>query len=442
MRMRRLGQGHKLVFMASEEVSSLIIQETRPKNNTISPEDVIVWSIKETWKQLQADLPAWVVQGRSFVRREAAWRCLSGTKPVSPEYISAEFHEKEMRSLEELYGSQSAEQALATSGDFKDNISNEITQRCQDFDLVPVVDAQVDEEVELELMHEKEVEREVEQAPDAEPARHSLHPNVERFVATGNIALCSGQGFRSAAAAFSDTSLVVPPEFDAVFSNIRVTEDFWRTIKLLPEQVAGSRYSFMRSVDWIVTEAINPQTTLMVIFSPYEVNQLLPQFRTSTRVKLHVFAAHSNLAVPSLEDLDFLALPSSPSVAPLPRPLSLQLNLFSGSIYFRYYETYRDVCRILRLCFDPLPKHLEKRGSISARFFVLRPQVRADLGMTGPGFDGNALPFFQKMVEKRRFGREFGPSHLGKILDGNRLKWSDFVETAPDERDDVDRVPE
>jgi hypothetical protein len=433
MRMRRLGQGHTLVFMASEEISSLIMKETgRKKCGDISTEDVILWSIKETWKQLQADLPAWFVQGRSFVRREAAWRCLSGEEFPSPEQISKDFNERETRSLDDLYGSQSIETVRAMEQHLVDSTNEtirKIAQRCKTFDSFSIRATGVDEEMEIELVHEKEVEREVERAPDAEPAQHHLHPNVKRFVATGatSLYLSLAPGFRSAAAAFSDPSLVVPQEFNAVFPNIVVTEDFWRTTKPLPGQATEGVYSFMRSVDWVVTDATNPQTTWMVLLSPYEVNELLPQFRTSTKVKLHVYAPHSNPALPSLEDLDFLTFPSTRPATPLPRPLSLQLSLFSGSIYFRDYKTYQDICRILRLHFDPLPKCLEKPGVISASFFILDPKARRLLGMTGPGFDGNALPFFQKMVEKRRFGREFGPSHFGKLLDGNRLQEKDFV---------------
>jgi hypothetical protein len=443
MRMRKLGGGHSLVFMASDEVASLISTATGSHKDDLTTEDVILWSIQETWQQLQANLPAWVLQGYSFVRREDAWQDLSSGNLLSSKDVSDKFCETEARPLEELYGSQSAEAAHWVwryhSVDSKNEIASKIARRCKDFTSFTITDAGIHEEVEIELVHEKEVEREVERAPDAKPAQHDLHANVASFVATGNTSLCLGKGFRTAAAAFSSTSLVVPKDFNEVFQNIVVTDDFWHAIQLPPGRSSGSMDNFMRSVDWVVT-VTSPQTNLMVLLSPYEVNQLLPKFRTSTKVKLHMFTPHSNLAFPSFDDLAFLSLPSDSSTFSLPRTLALQLNLFSGSVYFRDYRTYQDVCRILRLHFGDLPEHLRKPSVINANFFVLDREARIELGMGGLGFKENALPFFENMIRMRRFGRGFGPSHMGKILHGNRLKESDFVGGVLGEQDGMDMV--
>ena len=435
--MRKLGEGHSLVFIASSEVANLIRNATGIKHGNITTEDIVFWSIKETWRQLQADLPAWVLQGHSFVRRENAWKNLSGGKLVSPEAISAKFYEPEARSLDSLYGTRSNEDRHCVWEDHSVN-SNEIIQkivrRRWDFDPFTIMDAGVHEEMEIELAHEKEVEREVERPPDAEAAQHVLHANVERFVDTGDISILGHRGFRSAAAAFSGTSFMVPKGFDAVFPNIIVTEDFWRTIQLPSNPATGSMDSFMRSVEWVVTVETAP-TTWMIFFSPYEVNRLLDKFRTSAKVKLHVFAPRMNPAAPSLEDLSFLTLPSTDSSKPqVSRNLAFQLNLFSGALYLRDYETYLDVCRTLRLYFEPLPPHLEESKILNASFFVLHQGAREELGRAGPGFEENALPFFRDMIRMRRFGRGFGPSHMGKILHASRLEKSDFVGEAIQEQ--------
>jgi hypothetical protein len=443
--MRKLGDGHTLVFMASEEVVDLIHSATGSKHEEITAEDVVIWSVKETWKQLQANLPIWVLQGHSYVRREAAWERMSAKTLPSPREISTLFCDPEARTIEELYGSSSTGTAHWIWKEHSINSPNEtirkIVQRCQCFDSFSITQAGVHEEMEIELVHEKEVEREVEVPPDAEPALHSLHPSVKRFVSTGDISLCHGSGFRSAKKAFADTSLVIPKGFNQFFSNIVATEDFYRTIKLTLRYNRWRMDGFLRSVDWVITAGIGPQDTVMVLLSPYEAGKLLPSFRNSKKVKLHVFTPRANLSTPSFEDLNFLSLPSTSSTTPLPRPLAMQLNLFSGSLYFRDFQTYRDVCRALRLHFGPIPAHLAKPDVINASFFVLDPQARLELGMDGLGFEENALPFFQNMIKMRRFGRGFGPSHMGKILHGNRLKESDFVGgVSSGEQDDVDMV--
>ena len=429
MRMRRLGDGHTLVFMACEEVVNLIHQATGSKGEDLTTEDVIIWTIKETWQELQANLPVWVIQGHSFARREAAWEKVSKSLSMSSSEIETLFCEPEARTVDELYGTNSTGKTHWIWGQHSitspNQIIREMVRRCQDFRPFSITSAGVQEEIEIELVHEKEVEREVERATQANPSLHVLHPNVSRFVKTGNILLSREEGFRTAVAAFSGTSLAIPEGFKEFFSSIVVTEDFYRTIQIPLLRPRHTMDEFLRPVDWVVTTTSDRGT--MVLFSPYETNQLLPIIRTSTKVKLHVFSPRSNLSAPSLEDLNFLSLPPTVSGPPLPRPLAIRLNLFAGSLYFRDRETYVDVCRILRLHFGPLAAHLARPDVINASFYVLSPRARLKLGMTGLGFGENALPFFQNMIRMRRFGRGFEPSHMGKILHGTQLKESDFV---------------
>jgi hypothetical protein len=177
---------------------------------------------------------------------------------------------------------------------------------------------------------------------------------------------------------------------------------------------------FLRPVEWLVTSKVD-QAPLIVAFSPYEVNRLLTHFKESQHVRLHVFSAHSNLSVQSLEDLNFFMLPYGSPAFALPRPVALQVSLFSGSLYLRDYKTYRDVCAVLRLCFDPIPDHLSKPEIITSSYFVKSESARQELNMTGPGFEANPLPFLRELLKMRRHGRSLGPSHMGKLLNGIRI---------------------
>ncbi|PVF91591.1 hypothetical protein CPB86DRAFT_677645, partial [Serendipita vermifera] len=73
MRMRKLGHGQSVTFLASSEVIPLIAEAAQCDPEDVDSKHVLIWTIKETWKQLQANLPAYVLQGHSFVRREEAW---------------------------------------------------------------------------------------------------------------------------------------------------------------------------------------------------------------------------------------------------------------------------------------------------------------------------------------------------------------------------------
>lgn len=128
----------------------------------------------------------------------------------------------------------------------------------------------------------------------------------------------------------------------------------------------------------------------------------------------------------TLENLDHFVLPETLLAAPLPPPLALQLNLFSGALYLRDYAAYKDLCILLRLHFGDLPPHLAKPSIINPWCYVRDPAARRTLGMFGPGFSDYPLPFLRRLLILRRYGLDFGPSHMGKLLYGTKLHNKDF----------------
>lgn len=437
MRMRRLGDVHKLLFIASEEVVRLIVDAVGCLAANITSMEVVLWTMRESWRQAQADLPAWVQQGKSFMKREMAWQDLLDYKPqIDPlrkkkkrksleqqsvstwnGRIQTNFCETEAKTLDALYEiSNDLERDLVRGIDTTHEIGRLIVERCEKFGSFPIYDTTILEEMEVELMHEKEMEREVEVIPSSKPAMHAIHPDVLRFIDTGFLPVWTS-GLLHISEAFANLSLRIPAGIDQVFSNMRVTQDFCNTVIL---QGPGNRDHFLRPVEWVVTNA-GPVTTSVVAFSPYEVNELLPQLRTSKAVRLHIFAPRGNLFMQPFGDLDRFVLPSNPLTTPLPRALALQLDLFSGSLYLRDYEAYKDMCSTLRLHFDDLPPHLAKPEIINLSCYVKDPSARLELGMSEAGFSSNPLPFFRKLLVLRRYGQKLGPSHMGRILYGSAL---------------------
>jgi hypothetical protein len=417
--MRKLGHGHTLVFLATEEVIGLIQNAVDRPGESPTAFDVMVWTIRETWRQLQANVPAWAMQGMSFLRRDTGWRHISTTNTTDRE-VKNLFCEREAKSLLDLYDCTGGSEATWFSEDLKEEkIAKDIVKRCKDFGSISTRGGAIHEEMEIELIHEEEVERDVERPPTADPETHSVHEHVKSFVLSGVLSHGSS-AFLSVRRALAVTSLDIPAGTDTVFETILVTEDFYRTIKLQSRPRPGDMDQFLRPVEWLVTSRVD-QAPLIVAFSPYEVNQLLPHFRTSQHVRLHVFSAHSNLSVHSLEDLNFFMLPYGPPVFTLPRSMALQVGLFSGSLYLRDKETYQEVCAVLRLCFDPLPDHLAKPEIITSSYFVKSENARRELKMLGPGFEANPLPFLRELLKMRRHGRSLGPSHMGKLLNGIKI---------------------
>lgn len=206
--MRRLGDVHKLLFIASEEVVRLIVDAVGCLATDITSMEVVLWTIRESWRQAQADLPAWVQQGKSFMKREMAWQGLLDDKPQSDpsrkkkkrkslkqqsvstwnDRIQSNFCEMEARTLDALYGiSNDLERDLVRGIDTTHEIGRLIVERCEKFGSLSIYDTTILEEMEVELVHEKEMEREVEVIPSSKPAMHAIHPDVLRFIDTGFI---------------------------------------------------------------------------------------------------------------------------------------------------------------------------------------------------------------------------------------------------------------
>lgn len=420
MRMRRLGHGQSLIFIAPHEVIELVKRAGNVKTNAITTFNVMIWAIRETWSQLQANVPAWVAQGLSFAKRERGWETIEkDTKRLQEsEHI---FQEKEARTLSELY-LPSAQPSTPQSSN--DDISHDIRFRVQEFGNPSTLDGSIAEEVEIELIHEEEVEREVEKPPAAEPAEHNIHHDVKRLVLTGIISGVQ-RSFLPIGQALARTSLKLPKGHASVFGHILVTRDFYMTIKLTTQH-KGAMDQFLRPVEWLLTKT-DPASSAVIAISPHEANELLPDIRKSQHVRLHIFAPCTNLFVQSLDDLQFFVVSNHPAAYSLPHHLALGLNFFAGTLYLRDYKTYKDVCAALRLWFDPLPVHLEKPENINSQCFVCSPNARQELQLTSPGFEEYPLLFLRKLLVLRRNGRSLGPSHMGKILFGQKLSEEDFV---------------
>jgi hypothetical protein len=435
--MRKLGQGQCVMFLASNEVAALIAETTGCDPARITSKEVLMWSIKETWGQLQANLPAYVVQGHSFARREAAWNSLKGGQ-ISHHNLAKSLCEKESRTLRELYGPDSGSELSWIheyhSPEAPSKISQAIYQRCRDFQIFSMSDANTDEEKEVELVHEKEVERIVERPQAAKPVLHAISKQVNIFVKTGFVP-SNNEGFRPIDSALLHTSIPIPKGLKNAFPNFLATEDFSRTIEISPisrkssTSLNGVMNDFLRPVEWLVIPNTDPPS-YVVAFSPFEVNALFNEIKTSGSTRLYLFAAHTTLSMRSFDAFDSFTLPNQTTKPSIPPHITHQINIFAGSIFIRDHRTYRDLCRVLKLHFDKVETNtadpLLTRDIVDSTFFVIDPVTRTQLDMGETGFQESPVPFLRKLLIIRRHGQGLGPSHMGKILRGVKLREEDF----------------
>ncbi|KIM24733.1 hypothetical protein M408DRAFT_26846 [Serendipita vermifera MAFF 305830] len=426
MRMRKLGSEQSLVFLAPDEVVKGIKKVVGDKVSKLKSAHVLIWTMKETCQQLQINVSNWAMQGYEFAERQSGWSEVS-KGPKSREEMKKLFCQQEGRTLAQMYGvgeqSPTRREAHQISPSANQRtIEEAINRHCKLFNAFSLEDARAQEEQEVELVHEQEVEREVERPPPARPAEHSVHPYVKQFVTTGSLVL-SPLAFRSVKQALERTSLVFPSGGSSAFNELLVTNDFYRTIhQTIPDSNIDD---FLRPLEWVVTTE-TPNGSMLVGFSPYEVNELLEQFRTSTKVKLHLFAPRNSLAMQTLEDLQLFTLPTTQPTTPLSPHLSQQLNLYSGALYLSSFKSYNSLCTALRLHFGGMDE-IAERGVINSNGFVQDAATRMDLGLVGNGFDEDPVQFLRKLFHLRRNRRSFLPSHMGQILFSGGLSEADFA---------------
>jgi hypothetical protein len=433
MRMRKLGHGQNITFLASDEVIHLIVEATGCAVQDITSMQVLMWTIQETWKQLQTSLPAYVVQGHSFVRREKEWTKFAEGR-LTPQQLATNLCETESRRLEEMYGPDAQREYLWIheyhSPNAQSEISRAIYKLCRGFETFSMVDAGLHEEKEVELIHEREVERVVERPPPVMAAEHTLHPDIAHFIRTGQIPQPS-DAFAMAAEALRYTSIPIPRGIQNILSNLLVTKDFCWTIQLNPSSTASMDY-FIRPVEWLVVANV-PSPLWVVALSPFEVNALFKTIKELQNVRLYPFSSRNSLQMKSFESFDRYILPSQAPPPAFPYHLVHQINIFAGSIFLRDFQTYKDVCKLLGLHFDKIEPDTSSNLSdtsnvvIDSTYFVIDPAKRARLGMNDIGFEESPVPFLTKLLTTRRHGQGLGPSHMGKLLQGVKLQEDEFV---------------
>ncbi|KAF4773255.1 hypothetical protein HER10_EVM0008295 [Colletotrichum scovillei] len=163
---------------------------------------------------------------------------------------------------------------------------------------------------------------------------------------------------------------------------------------------------FQRSVQWVLTRARGIDTA--IIISPFEAQELLPDIRNSSFVSLHLYAPRPNLGFRSLDDLNLFTIPHQRLPQNLPLRLVTELNLFSGQLYVKSLDQYRDLRRFLMLESD------DSRVDYETEL----PQV----------IDRGYLVQFIKVVlmKIRRNCESIDKTHVGRVLEQRTLDASDF----------------
>ena len=401
--MRKLGHGHSVMFFAPHEVDQRI-RELVAKGNRIpiTTPDVLHWAIHETWSDIHQQAPQWAQQGMSHQSRYDTWTRFCENK-ATPEELADAWVQPELKSLEDMYMPC---HSLGTASKPSVKLPRQIHDRCENIGVLSLREVRMDEEQEREVSREIQRERGIGTSEsEITPAEHFLHPDVVRFVRTGVVP--SPSYFRGFRHVFSNTitnSLATFVGQHPWSAHILATVDFCNTIEQ-KKSVQGQKDIYLRPVQWVLSGKIHGKDAL-VLLSPYETDQLMPEIRLSKHVHLHLYIPRTTKHMKPADDLKLFTIPHVPDNWNPPWELIDQLNIFAGQLYLRDYETYLRLCRFLRIDSEdpkPVPTDAKIRNL----------------------FKGTELRFVKELLIARH-GTGFAGTHMGKILEGQRLTKEDF----------------
>ena len=417
--MRKLGHGHSVMFFAPLEIDrrirSVAGKDKDPLGN-IDTTDILHWAIGETWESIQRWAPHWVQQGMDHTSRYAAWTSFCRGQLTSKN-LSDKWLQPEAKKLEDLYAPRKPSNSPFLN-------SPEIRQRCIDLGVQSLYSVNVNEEQERELIHEARREQKVGRPPRVSPAKHSINRDVVDFVKTGIIPTrfkVFRTQFKSFKPAFDtlDATSAATDEAYIWSQSVLATTDFEQTV-----EVSGRMDDYLRPVQWIVS-AKRGSNYVLVILSPHEVNSLLPDIRSSKKVHLHLYTPR---IAKSIKPCDDLALYSIPTVTRGWAPSSSfmdQLNVFSGQLYLKDYETYVRLCRFL--CVYTSDLQGEEGIEVERDGFILpRNRQKYSQAMIAHTFQSSPINALRVLMDLRSKGVDYTLTHMGKLLYGRLLSEDDF----------------
>lgn len=441
MRMRKLGQGQSVVFCISQEMQFRVnaaAGKPHLDGKDITVEDVLMWAIYETHADLHRVMPLWAMQGTRFEWQKREWaKTRTPTGIIMSQNQAEALLEPESQTIDYRYRPTVRDSV----GELQTKIQNwnldadenpalvAIQVRCEEFGVSKSTSAILQEEQEKELAPEVEEERQIQRPEPVPPAPHEVHRDVLYFATTGAI-LDQSTAFCAAFLSLSDTSVAALADLKQFPSSLLATTDYARTVKLASSTAKShaTKDSYQRPIQWILTGHRPGAKLRAVIISPFEANELMPRMKQSKSTHLHLYSPRSSLAFAAIDNLRLYAVPPLPDNWQLPEELRLQLNLFSGQLYFSSYTDYQRTCDMLQLAWEP-PSSPDVVVEADGFMPAITGTGEGNYGRRMAAFDRSPVQSIKALLMLlRRDCCEIGKTHWGRVLAGEMLTEKDFSE--------------
>lgn len=427
MRMRQLGNGHKVCFYLSHEATSKIPQEKVDNGESDEPtyaittKAILNWVIQNSQDHNDEGLVYWALAGKNYAQKLAAQEFHDSVDTHALEKIfclARQCVDDEILTLKDMYGSYTETELLTTlipewfektqrkllsiEGCYSlsqqimqryDNLRDSIVERCMEN--IPtktclkegLASVEEEQEKEIEVEKEAEVEEERENVNElsldwVEPS--GLHENVKQAILQGQkLTVKSGIARLSEIFAQTSFSKLVQPEGWAN-AEVFVTSDFISVVKPAEDNTSYFKTdSHLRPIEYIVS--VRPQlpkpeksrksgqplqsALQILVISPFEVNELIPYFRDGkAKAHLHMFSARHFQNQDLLVNKIPMQMPRKMTVQLIPDTSKCIAALLaaSGNLYFASVGEQQMYARFLALV--PRPWTPEQMNAFEKEF--------------------------------------------------------------------------
>ncbi|CAF1161225.1 unnamed protein product [Rotaria sordida] len=449
MRMRKLGNGHSLIFWSSYEVHQQIItsktysfDQNQGKENVPHLIDILRWVYSNTIQSTWEGLKHWAIQSLSFQRKLNAFWIINWENQqqlfsdIMMKDLARECLEWETIELIQMYGTSKVLQTiekiyLARYQQCKHHLSTEIhnavlkrlqvyggSKQCQS----QLLDVEQQRELEQEFEQEFEEERQLARPAHATPCEPKLHDKIKKLCDMDGTMLNLAQFpdvFQHLPEAFKNTTFANDCQPDAWQRNFWISTEFQQVVQTQGESLD----LFLRPPRWIVVY----RNQHIIFVSVFEANWLISHLQSSissiTTLRLllprskrgqSIFANTPTLTIPP-------SIASSENTAMYVIPIKqlVQLFIFNGTLYFETVAEQTAYCQCLRLCPKPRTIAEEKafeKNWIAVDGFVENPKYRRRLEIYQARIDCNPLVFVRRLIENRNSTYLSIMSHIGSIV--------------------------
>lgn len=421
------------MFMAPSEVDyriRTVAGKNLESNENVTPIDIIRWVLDETCTQTCLGGAQWAMQGIRYQLRQSAWSAYSHAG-ADPDALGDAWREKESRTLMELYSvSDSSTSTLQTLILQAQRIAGiqprtaqlkAIEEQAKRFNFTAVQEVKAQEEQEREIAQEREEQPEVQRPRRLTPRTHSVSQLAMNFVRTGKVSSCTVRKPYHVMRALEHTTFTTLMEESPWSTSIMATDDFQAAVMASGTEFTSDDY--LRSVAWILTSSKSHD---VLIISPHEANELLPQIRRSKQIAMHIYIPRTKQSMRNYNKLDFFSVGASMHQCCPDPHIMRQVSLFSGQLFFPDHDDYMRVCRWLGIWLRGSQRSEEADDGDG--------ELPEDVGSDGfrPNWGGsdeipfqqNPLPFLGRLLSARRKGVGFRNTHVGKMVAGNELSKS------------------